>query len=188
MESSLSGSLRCADCSTAKSLALVCESHGENARTPVPSAEKEQGTPAASLAPDALEPTPPLDHERLDVFRRARLWRDGSNVDEVRPSLTSRSDRTRLLVYCAPRRRGQYPVPASRMGTGARRTRRDRHHFFSMAQGSAMECALCGELVALRASRRYGRERVRTKPVSGFSASADEVRARQRRAKRRRDS
>ncbi len=80
LESRFSGSLRCADCSTAKSLALVCESHGENAHTPVPSDEKEQGTPAASLAPDALETTPPLDHERLDVFRVALEFLDHSTA------------------------------------------------------------------------------------------------------------
>ena len=69
--------------------------------------------PTASLAPDAPEPAPQLDHERLDVFRVA-------------------------LEFAAM-------VPALAKGARpagcARRTRRDRHHFFAMAQGSAMECA-----------------------------------------------
>ena len=131
MESSLSGSLRCADCSTAKSLALVCESHGENAHTPVPSDEKERGTPAASLAPDAPENTPPLDHERLDCFKVALEFvaMVPALTKTARPALRDQIERASSSI-------------ALTLAEGcARRTKRDRHHFFSIAQGSAMECA-----------------------------------------------
>ena len=43
----------------------------------------------------------------------------------------------------------------------ARRTKRDRHHFFSMAQGSAMECAAAIDILR----------------VTGRLASADATRA-----------
>ena len=87
--------------------------------------------PAASLAPDALETTPLLDHERLDVFRVALEFAAmvPALAKGARPAMRDQLERASSSI-------------ALTLAEGcARRTRRDRHHFFAMAQGSAMECA-----------------------------------------------
>ena len=103
-----------------------------------PNTEKVQGTPsnatdapAASLAPDAPENTPPLDHERLDCFKVALEFvaMVPALTKTARPALRDQIERASSSI-------------ALTLAEGcARRTKRDRHHFFSIAQGSAMECA-----------------------------------------------
>lgn len=84
----------------------------------------------APTTPAAEAPTL-LDHERLDCYRAAiefaamvpALTRAG------RPAMRDQLERASSSI-------------ALTLAEGcARRTRRDRHHFFSIAQGSAMECA-----------------------------------------------
>jgi len=93
---------------------------------------KATNAPAASLAPDTPESTPPpLDHERLDCFQVALEFAAmvPSLTKSARPALRDQIERASSSI-------------ALTLAEGcARRTRRDRHHFFSIAQGSAMECA-----------------------------------------------
>ena len=93
--------------------------------------------PTATLAPDAPEAAPLLDHERLDAFRVALEFA------AMVPTLTKRA---------RPAMRDQLERASSSIALTlaegcARRTRRDRHHFFAMAQGSAMECAAALDLL-----------------------------------------
>jgi hypothetical protein len=70
--------------------------------------------------------------------RRARIRRDGSPAlaKSARPALRDQIERASSSI-------------ALTLAEGcARRTRRDRHHFFSIAQGSAMECAVAARLRA----------------------------------------
>ena len=87
--------------------------------------------PAASLAPHAPETAPPLDHERLDCFQVALEFAAmvPALTKAARPALRDQIERASSSI-------------ALTLAEGcARRTKRDRHHFFSIAQGSAMECA-----------------------------------------------
>ncbi len=87
--------------------------------------------PAASLAPGAPETAPLLDHERLDCFHVALEFAAmvPALAKAARPALRDQIERASSSI-------------ALTLAEGcARRTRRDRHHFFSIAQGSAMECA-----------------------------------------------
>ena len=87
--------------------------------------------PTASFAHDAPESAPILDHERLDVFRVALEFAAmvPALTKAARPALRDQLERASASI-------------ALTLAEGcARRTRRDRHHFFSIAQGSAMECA-----------------------------------------------
>ena len=93
--------------------------------------ENATDAPTASLAPDAPATTPPLDHERLDVFRVALEFAAmvPALTKAARPALRDQIERASSSI-------------ALNLAEGsARLTRRDRHHFFSMAQGSAAECA-----------------------------------------------
>ena len=87
--------------------------------------------PAAPLAPGAPETAPLLDHERLDCFHVALEFAAmvPALAKSARPALRDQLERASSSI-------------ALTLAEGcARRTRRDRHHFFSIAQGSAMECA-----------------------------------------------
>ena len=105
--------------------------------------------PAASLAPGAPETAPLLDHERLDCFHVALEF--AAMVSEHLASrVAPEQSRCRSFVPLAkaarPALRDQLERASSSIALTlaegcARRTRRDRHHFFSIAQGSAMECA-----------------------------------------------
>ena len=80
--------------------------------------------------PSADQPTP-LDHERLDCFQVALEFAAmvPALTKAARPALRDQLERASSSI-------------ALTLAEGcARRTRRDRHHFFSIAQGSAMECA-----------------------------------------------
>ena len=102
--------------------------------------------PAAPLAPGAPETTPLLDHERLDVFRVALEFAAmvPALAKAARPALRDQLERASSSI-------------ALTLAEGcARRTRRDRHHFFSIAQGSAMECAAAIDI--LRVTGCLGRE------------------------------
>jgi four helix bundle protein len=105
--------------------------------------------PAPDTAP--YEPPAALDHERLDCFRVAL------ELAALVPALT-RSARPSL--------RDQFERAASSIvltiaeGCG-RRSRRDRSHFFTMAQGSAAECGAAIDLLQ----------------VSGHLSAADAARA-----------
>ena len=84
--------------------------------------------PATLTAP---ETTPTLDHERLDCFHVALEFAAmvPALTKTARPALRDQLERAASSI-------------ALTLAEGcARRTKRDRHHFFSMAQGSAMECA-----------------------------------------------
>ena len=79
----------------------------------------------------AAQIPPILDHERLDCFRVALEFAAmvPALTKAARPALRDQVERASSSI-------------ALTLAEGcARRTRRDRHHFFSMAQGSAMECA-----------------------------------------------
>ena len=97
-------------------------------------------TSAASVAPTtplATDQPPLLDHERLDAFQVALEFA------AMVPTLTKAA---------RPAMRDQLERAASSValtlaeGCG-RRTRRDRLHFFSIAQGSAMECAAAVDIL-----------------------------------------
>jgi four helix bundle protein len=92
--------------------------------------ENANDAPTASVAPDANAP-PLLDHERLDVFQVAL------ELAAMIPALT-KAARPALRDQLE---RASSSIALTLAEGNARRTRRDRHHFFSMAQGSAMECA-----------------------------------------------
>ena len=88
-------------------------------------------TPAAPLVPNAPEIAPQLDHERLDCFQVAIEFAAmvPTLTKGARPALRDQIERASSSI-------------ALTLAEGcARRTRPDRHHFFSIAQGSAMECA-----------------------------------------------
>ena len=92
--------------------------------------EDATAEPATPVALDG-NVTPLLDHERLDAFQVALEFA------AIVPALTKTA---------RPALRDQIERAASSIALtlaegNARRTKRDRHHFFSMAQGSAMECA-----------------------------------------------
>ena len=84
----------------------------------------------APAAPDA-PPTPLLDHERLDVYRVALEFAGlvPAFTHGARPSLRDQLERASAST-CLNLAEGC-----------GRRARRERLHFFAIAQGSAMECA-----------------------------------------------
>ena len=72
-----------------------------------------------------------LDHERLDCYVVAIEFAAmvPALTKSARPALRDQLERASSSI-------------ALNLAEGcARRTRRDRHHFFAMAQGSALECA-----------------------------------------------
>ena len=85
--------------------------------------------PTTPVAPDV--PPPLLDHERLDCFHVALEFAAmvPALTKSARPALRDQIERASSSI-------------ALNLAEGsARCTRRDRNHFFSMAQGSAAECA-----------------------------------------------
>ena len=98
--------------------------------------------PGADLAPSV----PQLDHERLDVYAVALDF--ASMVPELargaRPSLRDQLERASTSV-----------VLNIAEGCG-RRSRRDRLHFFAMAQGSAMECGAAIDLLRIHVAIELG--------------------------------
>lgn len=94
--------------------------------------EDATAEPATPVAPDAnANAAPLLDHERLDAFQVALEFAAmvPALTKTARPALRDQLERASSSI-------------ALTLAEGnARRTRRDRLHFFSMAQGSAMECA-----------------------------------------------
>lgn len=89
--------------------------------------------PAATAAPLTPDPaaTQRLDHERLDCYAVALEFAAmvPGLTKSARPSLRDQIERASASI-------------ALNLAEGcARRTKRDRHHFFAMSQGSAMECA-----------------------------------------------
>lgn len=90
----------------------------------------------APAAPSAA-PKPLLDHERLDVYRVALEFAGlvPALTSGAKPSLRDQLERASasLCLNLAE-------------GCG-RRARRDRLHFFSIAQGSAMECAAAFDIL-----------------------------------------
>ena len=95
--------------------------------------ENATDAPTTTVAPEP----PLLDHERLDVYRVALEFvaMVPALTRGARPSLRDQLERASSSV-----------VLTLAEGCG-RRTRRDRLHFFSMAQGSAMECAAAIDLL-----------------------------------------
>ena len=113
--------------------------------------EDATAEPATPVAPDADAATPLLDHERLDAFQVALEFAAmvPALTKAARPALRDQLERASSSI-------------ALTLAEGnARRTRRDRHHFFSMAQGSAMECAAALDILR----------------VTGHLAAADATRA-----------
>ena len=114
--------------------------------------EDATAEPATPVAPDANTNATPvlLDHERLDAFQVALEFAAmvPALTKTARPALRDQLERASSSI-------------ALTLAEGnARRTRRDRLHFFSMAQGSAMECAaaldilrVMGHLAAADATR-----------------------------------
>jgi len=89
--------------------------------------EDATAEPATAVANAA----PLLDHERLDCFHVALEFAAmvPALTKTARPALRDQLERAASTI-------------ALTLAEGcARRTRRDRHHFSSIAQGSAMECA-----------------------------------------------
>ena len=102
-------------------------------------------SPALNLTPEkaTAEPTPPvanklplLDHERLDCFKVALEFAGmvPALTHATRHSLRDQLERAAASV-------------ALNLAEGCGRTGRDRRHFFSIAQGSAMECAAAIDLL-----------------------------------------
>jgi four helix bundle protein len=92
--------------------------------------EDATAAPATSFAPGASA-APLLDHERLDCYAVALEFvaMVPGLARAARPALRDQLERASSSI-------------ALTLAEGcARRTRRDRHHFFAIAQGSAMECA-----------------------------------------------
>jgi len=113
--------------------------------------EDATAEPATPVAPDANAATPLLDHERLDAFQVALEFAAmvPALTKAARPALRDQLERAASSI-------------ALTLAEGcARRTRRDRHHFFTMAQGSAMECAAALDILR----------------VTGHLAAADATRA-----------
>lgn len=104
----------------------------------------------APTTPAADEPKF-LDHERLDCFQVALQFAAmvPGLTRTARPSLRDQLERAAASI-CLNLAEGC-----------GRRTRRDRLHFFSMAQGSAMECAAAVDILR----------------VTGHVAAADATRA-----------
>jgi four helix bundle protein len=119
--------------------------------------ENANDAPTASVASDANAVTPLLDHERLDVFQVAL------ELAAMIPALT-KSARPALRDQLE---RASSSIALTLAEGNARRTRRDRHHFFSMAQGSAMECAAAIDILR----------------VTGHLAPADATRAKHKLAR-----
>lgn len=105
-----------------------------------------QRSPALNLTPDdatdaptthAAEPPTPLDHERLDCFRVALKFAAmvPGLSKTARPALRDQLERAASSI-CLDLAEGC-----------ARRTRPDRLHFFSVAQGSAAECAAAVDIL-----------------------------------------
>ena len=112
--------------------------------------ENANDAPAAPVANESSAPLL-LDHERLDAFHVALDFAAmvPALTKTARPALRDQLERASSSI-------------ALTLAEGcARRTRRDRHHFFSMAQGSAMECAAAIDILR----------------VTGHLAAADATRA-----------
>jgi len=88
-------------------------------------------------ATPAAETSTPLDHERLDCFRVA-LEFAGLVPDLTRGARASLRDQLE---------RAADSVCLNLAEGCGRRSRRDRLHFFSISQGSAMECAAAVDLL-----------------------------------------
>jgi len=102
--------------------------------------ENATDAPAAPPA-DATPVAPILDHERLDVYRVTLEFAAmvPSLTKSARPAMRDQLERASSSI-------------ALTLAEGCgRRSRRDRLHFFSMAHGSAAECAAA--LDVLRALR-----------------------------------
>ena len=113
--------------------------------------EDATAEPATPVAPDATATHVLLDHERLDAFQVALEFAAmvPALTKAARPALRDQLERASSSI-------------ALTLAEGnARRTRRDRLHFFSMAQGSAMECAAALDILR----------------VTGHLAAADATRA-----------
>jgi four helix bundle protein len=113
--------------------------------------EDATAEPATPVAPDANATPVLLDHERLDAFQVALEFAAmvPALTKAARPALRDQLERASSSI-------------ALTLAEGcARRTRRDRLHFFSMAQGSAMECAAALDILR----------------VTGHLAAADATRA-----------
>lgn len=95
--------------------------------------EKATDAPATPSATDR----PSLDHERLDCYRVAL------DFAKMVPALTHA---TRASLRDQLERAAASICLNIAEGCG-RRTRRDRLHFFSIAQGSGMECAAAIDLL-----------------------------------------
>lgn len=104
-------------------------------------------SPALNLTPEKATDAPPTPiRERTAATRsrtprclwsRSRIRRACSDAHASDPRVASRPARARRLVALLERRRGLRPPHA----------RRGRLHFFSIAQGSAMECAAAIDLL-----------------------------------------
>jgi four helix bundle protein len=117
-------------------------------------------SPALNLTPSdatdapttpAAGATPTLDHERLDCFHVALEFAAmiPTLTKAARPALRDQLERASSSI-------------ALTLAEGcARRTRRDRHRFFAISQGSAMECAAAIDILR----------------VTGGLAAADATRA-----------
>ena len=93
----------------------------------------------APATPDAPE-APVLDHERLDAYAVALEFAAmvPALTKSSRPSLRDQLDRASASI-------------ALNLAEGcARRTKRDRRHFFTMSQGSAMECAAAIDILRIQ--------------------------------------
>jgi four helix bundle protein len=95
--------------------------------------ENATDAPTTSIAPER----PLLDHERLDVYQVAL------ELAAMVPALTQGA---RASLRDQLERAAASVALTLAEGCG-RRTRRDRLHFFSIAQGSAMECAAAIDLL-----------------------------------------
>ena len=102
-----------------------------------------QGTPEdATAAPTTRSADEPklLDHERLDCFQVALDFAAmvAALTKTARPALRDQLERASSSI-------------ALTLAEGcARRTRRDRQHFFTMSQGSAMECAAAIDILRIQ--------------------------------------
>lgn len=96
------------------------------------------------ITPAAAEP-PVLDHERLDCYRVAL------EVAALVPALT-KSARPALRDQLE---RASSSICLNLAEGCARRTRRDRLHFFSIAQGSANECAAAIDILRALGHTRH---------------------------------
>jgi len=89
--------------------------------------------PTTLVAPEAAL----LDHERLDCYAVALEFAAmvPALTKAARPSLRDQLERASASI-------------ALNLAEGcARRTKRDRRHFFTMSQGSAMECAAAVDIL-----------------------------------------